>query len=157
MVHRLYVNYDDIILNEPILLKYLIKNSDSFSVTAVIKKPYSQLPPIFNYDKQLKPFVIKYIFDRKDWPVDFLGTLKHQIMVVCRSCKESREELLKMPNIFLPIEHDMPEDICFYRNEKLWFATISHEKMAFLVNATKEDIMFFQDNRILIYDSYINN
>ena len=92
---------------------------------------------------QLQPFIIKYIFERQDWPVDFFGKLKHQIMVVCRCCKESRIQLLQLPNIFLPIENDMPEDICYYRNGNLWFATISHEKMAFMVDATNKDVAFF--------------
>ena len=107
------MNYEDIIKNEPVVIDFLPKKSTCFSVTSVIKKPYSQLPPVFNYSMQLQPFIIKYIFERKDWPVDFLGHLKHQIMVVCHCCKESRKQLLHMPNIFLPIDSNMPEDICF--------------------------------------------
>lgn len=64
-------------------MDFLTKNSDAFSFTTIIKKPYSQLPPSFGCNVQLQPFVIKYIFERKDWPVDFLGQLKHQIMVSC--------------------------------------------------------------------------
>lgn len=152
MSHRIYMNYEDIIKNEPVVIDFLAKKSNCFSVTTVIKKPYSQLPPVFNYSTQLQPFITKYIFERKDWPVDFLGHLKHQIMVVCHCCKESRKQLLHMPNIFLPIDSKMPEDICFYRNGKLWFATISHEKMAFMVDATKEDVAFFKEKGITTYD-----
>ena len=36
-----------------------------------------------------------------------------------------------MPNIFTPIEYEMPEDICFYRKKELWFATISHKKIIY--------------------------
>lgn len=146
MSNRIYVNYEYIIKNEPAVIDFLTKNSDCFSVTAVIKKPYSQLPPVFNFDMQLQPFVAKYIFEEKDWLVNFLGRQRHQIMVVCRCCKGSRKQLLQMPNIFLPMDSNMPEDICFYRNEKLWFATISHEKIAFMMDATKEDIAFFKEN-----------
>ena len=152
MSHRIYVNYEDIIKNEPVVIDFLTKNSDCFSVTTVIKKPYSQLPPVFNYDVQLQPFITRYIFERKYWLVDFLGHLKHQIMVVCRCCKESRKQLLQMPNIFLSVDNNMPEDICFYRKGKLWFATISHEKIAFMINVEKEDIVFFEENGIKIYD-----
>ena len=152
MSRRIYLNYENIIKNEPVVIDFLTKKSNGFSVTTVIKKPYSQFPPDFNYRTQLQPFITKYIFERKDWPVDFLGHLKHQIMVICHCCKESRKQLLHMPNIFLPIDNNMPEDICFYRNGKLWFATISHEKMAFMVNATKEDVVFFKEKGITIYD-----
>lgn len=152
MFKKINVDYDSIVKNEPAVIDFLSKNSDSFSVTAVIKKPYSQMPPIFNYDTQLQPYVIRYIFERQDWPVDFLGKLKHQIMVVCRCCKESRIQLLQMPNIFLPLDNDMPEDICFYRNDNLWFATVSHEKMAFMINATKEDIALLEEIGIKIYN-----
>ena len=72
-------------------------------------------------------------------------------MVVCRCCKESRKQLLLMPNVFLPIDNDIPEDICFYRNGKLWFATISHEKIALAVDVTKADLTFFKENGIKSY------
>lgn len=152
MLHKIYVNYEDIVKNEPIIIDFLTKNSDYFSVTTVIKKPYSQLPPVFNYDVELQPFITKYIFERKQWLVDFGGYLKHQIMVVCHCCKESRKQLLQMPNIFLSVDNNTPEDLCFYRKDELWFATISHEKIAFIINATKEDISFFKKNGIRIYD-----
>ena len=66
MSDRIYLNYDDIVKEESVVVDYLAKNSDRFSVTAVIKRPYSQLPPDFNYGVQLQPFVENYIFERKD-------------------------------------------------------------------------------------------
>ena len=152
MLHKIYVSYEDIVKNEPTIIDFLTKNSNYFSFTTVIKKPYSQLPPVFNYDLELQPFITKYIFERKHWLVDFLGYLKHQIMVVCRCCKESRKQLLQMPNIFLSVDNNMPEDFCFYREDELWFATISHEKIAFIMNATEEDISFLKKNGIRIYE-----
>ena len=155
MFHKTNVNYEDIIQQEQIIIDFLSKNSDYFSVTVIIKKPYSQMPPVFNYNVQLYPYAVKYIFEKKDWLVDFLGQLKHQIMVVCRCCKGSRKELLQMKNLFLPVENDMPEDICFFRNGKLWFATISHEKIAFIINPTSEDIKFFKAQNIRFYNEAI--
>ena len=142
-----YVNYRNLIDNRLPMLKYLIDNSDFFSVIVTIKKPYSQYPPVFNYDMDLRPFVIKYILEKQDWLEDFFGREKHQIMVIYRCCKESRNRLLQMPNIFLAGENDMPENICFYRNNKLWFGTVSHENIAFLVNGSPNEIAFLtQDN-----------
>ena len=148
MLRNIHLNYEDVVRNEPMFIKYLTNHSDFFSLNVMIQKPYSQIPPVFHYDMQLQPFIIKYIYERKDWLVDFLGQRKHQIMVVCRCCKGSRKELLQMPNVFLPIENDLPEDICFYRNGKVWFATISHEKMAFFDEATNEDKQFLNENSI---------
>lgn len=71
MSDRIYLNYDDVVKEESVVVDYLAKNSDRFSVTAVIKRPYSQLPPDFNYGVQLQPFVENYIFERKDWLVNF--------------------------------------------------------------------------------------
>lgn len=152
MFNKINVNYNGIVKNEQIIIGYLSKHSDNFSLTVVIRKPYSQDPPIFKYSEQLTPYATKFIFDRKDWPVDFLGQLKHQIMMIGRCCKESRKELLKMPNLFSTLEYDVPEDICFYRNGKLWFATVTHEKMAFMLNPTKQDLEFLEEHQIDYYN-----
>lgn len=141
-------DYETIVEKESLLIPYLVKNSNSFSVLPIIKRPYSQMPPDFNYNAQFSPFAIKYLFDRKDWPVPYLSHLKHQIMVLCRCCKESRNMLASLPNLFLPLEHGLPEDICFYRDRKAWFVTISHEKMASAYNVTNTDITFFKAHNI---------
>ena len=150
-MYKMTVNYDDLVDNVSSVIEYLMKKSDCFSVTVIIKKPYSQQPPVFNQSEQFNDFIIKYYFDYKTWPVNFLGRLKHQILIMCCCNKESREMLLKIPNIFIP-EINMPEDICFYRNGKLWFATVSHEKLAFVFDAKKEDLKFFLKNGIAVHD-----
>lgn len=143
MFNKISIDYDYICNNTTCVINYLIKNSDSFSLSVTTKKPYSQFPPVFNCDTQLQPFIIEYILDRKDWPVDFLTRRKHQIMIMCHSSKESCKALQQLPNIFLSVGPDMVEDICFYRSSKLWFATISHESLAFMINPTADDLSFF--------------
>ena len=128
-----------------------MKSSDFFSVIATIKKPYSQIPPVFNYCEQIQAFAVKYLFEKKDWLVNYSGRLKHQIMVVCNCSKASRKQLLSIPNIFTPQENNFPEDISFYRNNELWFGTISHERIAFLENATEADIAFLKGAGVKIY------
>ena len=150
MFSRRIVGYEDVVRNKDALITYLTKNTDYFSVVVKIKKPYSQIPPVFNYDRQLQPYVKQYIFQENDWLVDFLGKSYHQIMVVCNCCKGSRNELLQMPNIFLPEENVEPEDVCFYRNKKLLFATVSHEKIAFMVQPSNKDLEFLRENNIWI-------
>ena len=91
--------------------------------------------------------LLNLFLKKKDWPVDFLGQLRHQIMIICRCCKESRKELLKIPNLFITSDDDVPEDICFYRNDKLWFATVTHEKLSFMQNPTKQDLAFLKEHK----------
>ena len=152
-MHKMTVNYDDLIANESSAIDYLIKSSDSFSVTVITKKPYSQQPPMFDQYELFKNLIIKYYFNYETWPVDFLGRMKHQILIMCNCNKESRKMLSQMPNLFLP-EINMPEDICFYRNGKPWFATVSHEKLAYIFDAKEEDHKFFSRNGIKTYDAF---
>lgn len=152
-MNKMIVNYDNLVDKVSTVVDYLMRNSDSFSVTVIIEKPYSRQPQRFNQCEQFRDFIIEYYFDYKTWPVDFLGRLKHQILILCRCNKESREMLLKMPNIFIP-ENNMPEDICFYRNSKLWLATVSHERIAYIFDARKEDLDFLSKNGIEVYDSF---
>lgn len=152
MFDKRMLRYSDIVENKKTMIEFLVKRSNCFSVVVKIKKPYSQMPPVFNYDRQLQPYVKQYIFQEKDWLVDFLGKPRHQIMVVCNSCRGSRDELLQIPNVFLPAENIEPEDICFYRDDRLWFATISHERIAFVIDATEEDVVYLKNNGICIYD-----
>lgn len=148
---KININYADVVNNEKVLMNYFGKNSECFSFLSIIEKPYSHNPPIFKYCKELSPYVIKYLFDKNDWLVDFLGRLKHQIMVVCRCCKESTNVLLSIPNVFSNSEENAPEDICFFRDGKLLFATINHEKMAFMIDATNKDLNFLQGQGIHFY------
>ena len=152
-MNKMTVNYDDIIDNESSVIDYLMKKSDSFSVTVIIKKPYSQQPPIFEQSEQFNRFVTKYYFDYETWPVDFLGRMKHQILIMCSCNKESCKMLSEMPSLFLP-ESNMPEDICFYRNGKPWFATVSHERLAYVFDAKKEDLDFLSKYGIRAYDAF---
>ena len=40
--------------------------------------------------------------------------------------------------------------IFVFRDDKLWFATISHEKICFCIGLTDNDIEFFKENGMLI-------
>lgn len=46
-MHKMTVNYDDLVENESCMIDYLMRNSDSFSVTVILKKPYSQQAQMF--------------------------------------------------------------------------------------------------------------
>lgn len=151
MLHDLDMNYDDIISKYLVVVDYAGKFSDSFSLMTNLKKPYSKVPPNCEHDeilKPLEPYLLEQKIGLKEWP----GTIKasvdnHKVMNIYRSCKETRAILLKMPNAFL-FSNSLPEDICFYRNKKPWFVTVSHEKITFMLNASEDDMAFFQEQKI---------
>lgn len=41
-----------------------------------------------------------------------------------------------------------PEELCFFRNEIIWFKFISHERLSFVLNERTEDVDFFKLNKI---------
>ena len=141
--------YSDIVKNYLIVLKYCLKYSNNFSVITNLKKPYSKRPPSCEHDIWLLNWsscLINQIIGIKKWP----GTEtkdNHKVMNVYNS-RKFRTTFINFPNLFLPIENNLPEDICFYRGGKPWFATITHEKMAFMMTATKDDLNFLQQNKI---------
>ena len=54
---KVKISYKDIVENEKVLIDFLAKNSDSFSALALIKKPYSQGPPAFNFSDKFTHFL----------------------------------------------------------------------------------------------------
>lgn len=59
-----------------------------------------------------------------------------------------------MPNIFTPIKYDGPEDICFYKNKKIWVVSISHENLAFTIDPKDTDLEFLKANKIDYYEFF---
>ena len=148
------LNFDDISRNYGEVTRYALSACDRFSLIAKMKKPYSKEPPNFEYAdavRSLEPFVERYVPGIREWP----GTITrdmHRVMIVYRICKGSRQALQTLPNVFLPLENGLPEDICFYRGQEPWLATVSHEKMAFITQATKEDVAFLEQNDIRFFE-----
>ena len=144
------IDYNDLIKNYYKIIEYAGKYSDSFSIITNLKKPYLKIPPNCEHDdfiKKFEPFILNSIVGIKKWP----GTItkdNHKVMYTYRICKESIKILLQTSNLFMPIENELPEDICFYRNKKPWLTTISHEKIACISCATKLDINFLEENNI---------
>lgn len=145
------INYMDLVQKEKIILNYALKSSDIFSIVTKIRKPYSKIPPNFEnleIAEKLEPFVLNTFFERNEWPIKYLGRSKHQVMVLYKICKESRQIICELPSVFVPLDINLPEDICFYRDEKAWLTTISHEKIAFMDNPAEKDLKFFESNGI---------
>lgn len=137
------LNYDYLIQNEYDVIDYAMKHSDTFSVCVIKKKPYSARPPVFDFSEYIVPYAVDYIFEKSSRPVKFLGG--NDPMIICKVDRNSRRSLHELLGWFEPIEKNMPTDICFYRGGRVWFATISHERMAQIYEPTDEDVKFFKD------------
>lgn len=143
------LNYLDISENYIAVLQYCLKFSDTFSVITNLKKPYSAIPPFCEHDAVIFAWnscLVEQIIGIKKWP----GTQtrnNHKVMNLYDS-RKFRTTIFDLPNLFLPIENHLPEDVCFYRNGSAWVYTISHERTAFMLDASKEDITFFKAHNI---------
>ena len=133
MCNIIDVKFEDIIHHYIDIIEYAGKFSDSFSLITSLSKPYTKIPPNCTHDHILnlfEPYLINQKVGIKEWP----GTItrdNHRVMNVYRSCKEARSILFELPNIFV-ISNGLPQDICFYRKDNVWFATVTHENMAYM-------------------------
>lgn len=149
------INYNDLSKNYVEVIMYATKIADTFSVITNLNKPYSKIPPNCEHDKimqDIQGFIEKQIVGLQEWP----GTIRaskdpHKVMNIYRCHEQTRKFLLEKPNIFLPIQNSLPEDICFYKGQSEWLVTVSHEKIAFLSYPTQEDLVFFSSNNIKVY------
>lgn len=172
MYERFYscdFNYDCIKENSLLVMQYCLQNSDAFSV---IIPPWmdEKIDVLF----QLEPWLIKRIDNIKKWPgtekadipissdvldlpgikaLNLPGTevlellqsqnQKYAMHIYSSDCFESAG--IPPFDFFNPIENNLPEDICFYRDKFAWYSTVSHEKIAFMENATQDDVVFFEN------------
>ena len=60
------------------------------------------------------------------------------------ACAHARDVVLSWPNPFEAVAHGLPEDICFYRRGEVWFATVTHERLAEARLDTAGDAALFQ-------------
>lgn len=56
--------------------------------------------------------------------------------------------LKRADNMFEWNGNTLPEELCFYRNKKIWLTYISHEELLFIYNETTADIEFLKKNNI---------
>lgn len=145
---EIILKYSLLTTKEIEVLQYCAKNADSFSIISKIKKPYTKIPRTYIHMSTLAPFepyLIKQVVGAREWAGVREGVDNHRILNYYRCCKETRALLKEVPHLLLPLEYNLPEDICFYRKENPFFVTISHEKFALLVAPTQQDTTFFQE------------
>lgn len=65
--------------------------------------------------------------------------------------KEMSEFFKNADNIFDWNGINLPEELCFYRDENIWFSCICHEKLLHIYNETYNDINFLKTNKIKFF------
>lgn len=130
------------------VLKYLFRAADSFSVITTTARPFSEKPALA-HDGMLAPLeghLIKRVVGCRKWP----GTETrdtHKVLCLYTANSRSRDIVSEWGNMFKAPERSLPEDICFYRKGEPFFATVSHERTACIMNFTKGDDAFFRKYR----------
>ena len=128
------------------VIKYLVRHSDSFTVVMKMVRPYSKWPnPCrqVKYSDRLNDYLIDQILNAREWPYTKTNA-KHLALCKYKCQKSIVDELCMLPSLFECHDETIPRDLCFYRNNTCWFATVIHEEWAFAINPTNEDRLFLQ-------------
>lgn len=147
MMNAVRLNYDLLQSQYCGVMEYLFATSDVFSVVAELKKPYTKIPPNVRQNRfaeRLKDDSLAQITDARQWPEDVELHGKHKVLLTFRACKQAMEIVREEGNLFNAPENGLPEDVCFFRSKRVWFATLTHEHMAFAFLDTPEDAEFFR-------------
>ena len=127
-----------------IFIKYSVKTCDYFSLT------FEKSDNIYiNYDYYalMQDYVIRTenIVNHPDTGTEFTNADKVDI----KCCKFTCDLLLK-PSCFSDFNGFLfPEELCFYRNDTLWFRCISHEKLFIIENCNKYDKEYLLNHKII--------
>lgn len=140
------IDYQSLVSHYDDVMAYAIKTCDSFSVITKIVRPYSKRPPRTIHDDLLIDLESNLLYQ-------FVGIRKwsnggvrdnHTVMNLYQCNRGLYTQLMCLPNLLSFEKVQLPEDICFYRNNAVWLSTITHEKIAYLYAETKADLMFLE-------------
>lgn len=143
-------NYDDIVRNNEVFFKYAFHNSNAFSIITHMNRPYSKRPPNCDHDEMLKDlqsYLLRQIVGIRIWSNDNASD-NHTVMNLYESNRRSYNILYSIGDFLQPCENELPEDICFYKDNRAWISTVSHERLAFLYSDDEADSKFFIQNKI---------
>ena len=147
------------------IIKYACQTCDAFGLTFHRLRPLKdnvlQIVEKEIYEKLL-PYLIKNTFDETPWNREW-GC----VFTIYKSCTQTASILSKVGRITnwfayygeeqkrdLPWANmDMPEDLSFFRKNKVWLRTVMHEEIAYISNDTKEDVEFFKQLGMRAYYS----
>lgn len=137
---KIYIDKIDEIYNQ--LITYAFKKSDAFSLVYSCVYPFGKILPNYVEEQfafRLQPFIIKQILRVKEWPGERTKD-KNRILNLYKCNKDSKSILLSVDKIS-SFRGDLPEDLCFFSENKNWFATVNHE--GFCLSYDADDEVFF--------------
>lgn len=143
--------YNDLIEKYKEFISFAFKNSDKFSLTFQTNKPYANgYIDVYEEDwaNDLKNKLLKQ-YVKGDKYIKQIA--KHNVINMYRCCKYTRDIVLSKYNIFIT-NPESPEDLCFFRNDGIWFDSTTHEKEAIIFNPSGIDVDFLKKNNIRFYD-----
>lgn len=141
------INFEELIHYEKEFLEYAIKTSDSVSLVFATSKPYKS-GYIETYEAEIADKLRKYLLNQYVTGDNFIKKVfRNKVLNCYKSCKEVKNVLLADDSVFLP-SPDFPEDICFYRNNLIWFDSVTHEKIANMISPLKSDLTFLEKYNI---------
>lgn len=128
------------------VMKHLFESSDAFAVVADLKKPYSKLPPNIkqsDFTESLKDYALSQITDEREWYEGVERYGRHRVLLTFRACRQTMLIAREQGNLLAAPANALPEDLCFLRGGKVWFSTVTHERMAFVSIESPDDAAFF--------------
>lgn len=141
------IKYDKLIENKETFLKYAFRTCDSFALLFEADRPYKEgyveaSEPIH---EELKKYLIKQHSPASRF---YLYIPKGHILNIYSCNKQTKNIILSIESNFI-YNIEYPEDIKFYRNNKLWFDSIYHENIFDIFFATDEDIKFLKELNVI--------
>lgn len=135
-------------------LRYALERSDAF---LLVFCDYDSKQSYEKRKKKLREELSGYrIKSRRNpsWPSNEIHTDKYKCFVdIHRMSLEVLPFLLKTEGIYNWMYPTYPEDLCFFKNGKCWFASCAHERFASILLKTEADIEFLKANGISYEES----
>lgn len=140
------LDYSSLLAEYDRVMNHLFESSDAFAVVADLKKPYSKLPPNVrqsDFAESLKDYALSQITNERKWYEGVERRGKHKVLLTFRACRQAMEIVREQGNLLAAPANALPEDLCFLRDGRAWFSTITHERMAFVSIESPDDAAFF--------------
>ena len=136
------------ILEEPIgdaykkLITLAMAVCDEFILVKRDQLPLNQSG--HNFIERIKPF-LKEIKKQDNWPGTRLSG--HYADVYYFKCTEELIEILtsSVEGLYSWIQPNTLEDLCFFKNQKEWLVTVSHERMGRINTSEESEVLKLKD------------
>jgi len=127
------------------LIEYALETSDFFMFVFCKKKNEGFKRSMLEIKKKLSYLNVKAQY-RYSWVGTETipgGNYEHQVCFY-RADVSAMQCLLSVNSLFEWIWPLLPQDLCFFREDRCWFCSTSHERLAVITEPTHQDVEFFK-------------